>query len=217
MIHVLEADGIQLSFDGRKILSSIYLKCETGKITGLLGRNGVGKSCLLKIIYGTFHCEKSVRIDQIAMVESYKSTDLLRFLPQFNFIPKSLTLRRVFSDFELVYQSFLFWFPGFEDKYNATVGSLSGGERRLVELYVILKSVSQFAILDEPFTHLDPLQIEQAKELLKDEKINKGLLVTDHLYRHITEVSDNLYLLRDGTTQLTQNIHELKAAGYIKH
>lgn len=215
MNHVLEADGIQLSFEGRKILSSIYVKCETGKITGLLGRNGVGKSCLLKIIYGTLHCEKSVRIDQTAIVECSKRPDLLRFLPQFNFIPKSLTLRMVFSDFELVYHSFLLRFPGFENKYNATVGSLSGGERRLVELYVILKSVSQFAILDEPFTHLDPLQIEQAKELLEIEKVNKGLLITDHLYRHITEVSDNLYVLSDGNTQLTENIHQLETAGYI--
>jgi len=48
MIHTLEADGIQLEFNGRSILSDIYLKAETGKITGLLGRNGEGKSCLMK-------------------------------------------------------------------------------------------------------------------------------------------------------------------------
>ena len=52
MIHTLEADGIQLDYNGRKILSDIYLKCETGKIIGLLGRNGCGKSSLMKIIYG---------------------------------------------------------------------------------------------------------------------------------------------------------------------
>ena len=49
MIHKLEADGIQLAFDERKILTDIYIKCQTGRITGLLGRNGQGKSCLMEI------------------------------------------------------------------------------------------------------------------------------------------------------------------------
>ena len=60
MNHTLEVDSIQLAFNNRRILSDIYLKCETGKITGLLGRNGQGKSCLMKIIYGTLSCEKSI-------------------------------------------------------------------------------------------------------------------------------------------------------------
>ncbi len=77
MTHRLEADSIQLEFDGRKILSSIYLKCETGKITGLLGRNGQGKSCLMKIIYGILKCEKSVRFDNVAQYEAFKRPDLL--------------------------------------------------------------------------------------------------------------------------------------------
>lgn len=216
MKHKLEADGIQLSFDGRQILSSIYIKCETGKITGLLGRNGQGKSCLLKIIYGTLPCEKSVRFDQTSIVASYKRPDLIRFLPQFNFIPKLLTLRRIFNDFDLAYDDFQRRFPGFENKCSATVGSLSGGERRLVELYVILKSSSQFAIFDEPFTHLDPLQIEQAKKLLHEEKENKGLLVTDHLYWHITELADSLYVLNNGSTQLTGSADEPEISGYTK-
>jgi ATPase subunit of ABC transporter with duplicated ATPase domains len=50
MKHILEADSVQLQFGERKILSDVYLKCETGKITGLLGRNGEGKSCLMRII-----------------------------------------------------------------------------------------------------------------------------------------------------------------------
>jgi len=81
MIHTLEADSIQLEFDGRSILSDIYLKAETGKITGLLGRNGAGKSCLMKIIYGSLKSEKSIRIDGYAQHEALKQTGLLRYLP----------------------------------------------------------------------------------------------------------------------------------------
>src|SRR5687768_6057724 len=106
MIHKLEADSIQLEINGRKILRDIYLKCETGKITGILGRNGQGKSCLMKIIYGSLECEKSVRFDDAAQYEPFKRPDLLLYLPQFNFIPKALSLKRIFNDYELEYSLF---------------------------------------------------------------------------------------------------------------
>src|SRR6476659_4433087 len=195
MSHTLEADSIQLEFNGRKILSDIYLKCETGKITGLLGRNGQGKSCLMKIIYGSLQCEKSIRFDNVAQYEAYKRPGLLLYLPQFNFIPKSLTLKRIFKDFDLDYAVFEILFPEFTKKYFSSIKNLSGGEHRLIELYVIARSKSQFVMLDEPFTHLNPLQIEKVQALLTEEKENKGLLITDHMYTHITNICDNLYVL----------------------
>jgi len=216
MTHTLEADSIELAFDGRKILSSIYLKCETGRITGLLGRNGQGKTCLMKIIYGSLPCEKSVRFDQVAYAEAYKQPNLLRYLPQFNFIPKSLSLKRVFRDFELDYSVFSKMFPEFASKYTTAVGNLSGGEHRLVELYVILKSKSLFAILDEPFTHLTLIQIEKVKELLLEERKHKGLLITDHMYQHVVDICDNLFVLSDGSTHPIKNIEDIETLGYAR-
>lgn len=216
MNHKLEADSIQLEFDGRKILSDIYIKCETGKITGLLGRNGQGKSCLMKIIYGSLKCEKSVRIDNISQFEAFKRPDLLLYLPQFNFIPKGLSLKRIFSDFDLDYSTFINSFPEFSSKHHLSINRLSGGEQRMVELYIIVKSQSQFAMLDEPFTHLNPLQIEKVKVLLVEEKANKGLLITDHMYKHITEISDSLYLLTNMKTHLTKSLSEIETLGYAR-
>lgn len=216
MTHTLEADSIQLQFDDRRILSDIYLKCETVKITGLLGRNGQGKSCLMQIIYGRLKCEKSVRFDNASQYEAFKRPDLLHYLPQFNFIPKALTLKRIFQDFEVDYSSFENRFPEFKTRYNSSINSLSGGEHRLVELYVIVKSKSLFAMLDEPFTHLNPVQIEKVQDLLLDEKINKGLLITDHMYRHITQICDNLYILANGKTYLTKSIKEIETLGYAR-
>ena len=92
MKHILETDSIQLAFNGRKILSDIYLKCETGTITGLLGRNGQGKSCLMQIIFGSLNCEKSVRIDNLSQKNISGFHNMLLYLPQFNFIPKSLSV-----------------------------------------------------------------------------------------------------------------------------
>ena len=215
MKHKLEIDSIQLELNGKRILSDIYLKCETGNITGLLGRNGQGKSCLMQIIYGNLKCEKSIRFNNVSNYEAFKRPDLLRYLPQFNFIPKGLSLKQIFTDFDLEYSVFETLFPEFKTRYKSTIHKLSGGERRLIELYIIVKSNSQFAMLDEPFTHLNPIQIEKIKEFLTEEKANKGFLITDHMYAHLLEVSDTVYLLKDGKTHLTKTIQDLDDLGYV--
>ena len=216
MTHILEADGIQLAFNGRTILSDIYLKAATGSITGLLGRNGEGKSCLLKIIYGSLPGQKSIRFNGQPQYEAYRQPGLLHYLPQFNFIPKSLSLKRIFADFALDYALFQQNFPEFTTKYNLGAGRLSGGELRMVELYIVVKPRAQFALLDEPFTHLNLLQIEKVKKMLLEEKQQKGLLITDHLYRHVTGISDKLYVLTGGKTYLTKSTEELEKLGYAK-
>ena len=216
MIHTLEADSIELELSGRKILSGIYLKCETGTITGLLGRNGEGKTCLMNVIYGSLPCEKSVRFDHVTERNAYKRPDLLRYLPQFNFIPKRFSLKKIFQDFEVEYAVFEQMFPAFASKYTTSAGNLSEGERRLAALYVILKTPSQFAMLDEPFTHLHPAQIQQIKELILETKQHKGLLITDHMFRHVADVSDRLYVLSNGRTCLTQSMDDVQRLGYAR-
>lgn len=215
MIHTLEADGVQLEFGLRKILSDIYLKCETGSITGLLGRNGEGKTCLLNIIYGSLEAgSKSIRFDNVSVFEAYKRPDLLGYLPQFNFVPESLRLKKVFRDFELLYDEFETIFPEFSGRRNESIGGLSGGQRRLTEVYLMTKSRARFVMLDEPFSHLSPLYIEKIMELLTEEKKNKGFLVTDHLYRHVCGISDAIYLLKSGKSHLIKNMKDIEILGY---
>lgn len=217
MIHKLEADSILLTLDTRTILSDIYLKCETGKITGLLGRNGNGKSCLMNIIYGSLNAtSKSIRIDDKYLLNGYQRPDLLSYLPQFNFIPKQLSLKRVFSDFQLDYAGFESLFPEFNSKYNSKIKELSGGQRRLTELYMALTGPSEFALLDEPFSHLSPVTIEIVMDFIRSCKQNKGIIITDHLFRSIIEISDNIYLLTDGKSRLIKNLEEIEFYGYAK-
>jgi ABC-type multidrug transport system ATPase subunit len=216
MTHILEISSIQLEFDSKKILSNIYLKCETGKITGLLGRNGQGKSSLMKIAYGSLPAEKSIRFDNLSIVEPCNNPELLLFLTQQSFIPPSLTIKRVLNDFQLDYAEFKKRFIEFSRIENTSIRNLSGGERRLLEIYVIVKSPAKFALLDEPFTHLNPIQIEEVKELLKEEKQNKGILITDHMFRHVLEVSDSLYILSNGQTYLINTPSDIEKYGYGK-
>jgi ABC-type lipopolysaccharide export system ATPase subunit len=75
----------------------------------------------------------------------------------------------------------------------------------LVEVYVVVKSPSRFAMLDEPFTHLSPLQVEKVKELLLQEKQQKGFLVTDHMYHQVLDICDDLYVLFKRENAFDQN------------
>lgn len=217
MIHTLEADGIQLNFGMRQILSDVYMKCETGKVTGLLGRNGQGKTCLMNIILGTLNSSvNSIRFDGNVTHKVNKRPDLLLYLPQFNFIPKELTVKTVLEDFQLAAADLNTRFPEFEGRHDLKVNQLSGGQWRTLELYIVVKTPSMFAMLDEPFTHLNPIQIENIKQFLLEEKTNKGFLITDHMYNHLLDISDTVYLLKDGRTHPAKTIEELEQLGYVK-
>lgn len=210
-------DSVLLEFDLRKILSDIYLKCETGKITGLLGRNGHGKTCLMNIICGNLEPQsKSIRFDGSTISTPFKKPELLIYLPQFNFIPENLTLKRIFNDFKIDFNSFEKLFPEISIHFKSPIKNLSGGHRRIVEIFIIIKSKTQFVLLDEPFSHIMPLHIDKIKTLLLEEKHNKGILITDHLYEHITSISDSLYVINNGKTYLTNHISDLENYGYLK-
>lgn len=215
MKQALEIGGIRLLLNERLILSDVFLKVETGDIVGLLGRNGEGKSCLMRITFGVLAAEKSVSINNVLLHEAYKKPQLIRYLPQHNFIPKYLSLKHIFKDFDVDFSVFSDLFPEFRNRENTKIGHLSGGMFRIVELYVILKSDTQFVLLDEPFTHISPLQIDIIKNLIREESAQKGILITDHLHRHITDVCGRVYALSNGKTHLITQADDLKKLGYI--
>ena len=92
---------------------------------------------------------------------------------------------------------------------------MSGGERRLVETYIILKAESKIVFLDEPFSHIAPLYIENIKKLIEQEKKNKIVIISDHMYRHIIDSSDTIYLLQNGSTKLIKDLKELETYKYL--
>ena len=217
MKHTLDISSVRLLYDERLILSDVYLNIETGNIVGLLGRNGEGKSSLMRVIFGVIDTDRSIIIDESSVYEAYKHPKLMRYLPQHNFIPKYLTLKRTFKDFRIDYDGFVQKFSDFKDRQNSKIGDLSVGMRRLTELYVIIKSQTKFVLLDEPFTHISPIQANTIKAIIEEESSAKGFLITDHMYRNILKVCDQIYLILNGKTQLINNIDELKKFGYLKH
>lgn len=217
MIQTLEIESVILEFRNKRVLQDVYIKCRTNSITGILGRNGSGKSCLMNIVCGKLTpLNGTVRINnQVLLGHSRMSRDIM-YLPQFNFIPKHLTLKRIFKDFNLEFSTFINDFPELEKYYNSKIGLLSGGERRIVEIYIILIPNTRFCLLDEPFSHVMPLHIDRIKNLIKRESKNKGIMVTDHLYEHIVDICDNIYVIRDGKTHFISQLDEIELYEYAK-
>jgi ABC-type lipopolysaccharide export system ATPase subunit len=215
MKHCLEVDSIILEFGTKRVLHDVYLKNETGQITGILGRNGTGKTCLMNIIYGELEInEKSVRLNSEPIFRGFRKPENFRYLPQYNFIPKHLKVERIFKDFEIGFFQFINYFPDFEKYHKVKLNQLSGGEIRIIEIFSILASSTKFCILDEPFSQVMPIHLETLKTILKNEKNNKGIIITDHLYEHVTEISDKLYVIANGKTYITRGLADLKTLGY---
>lgn len=215
MKHTLEVDGIMLEFGTKRVLRDVYLKNETGKVTGILGRNGCGKTCLMNIIYGELDPnDKSIRLDGKAVLKGFRKPDDFRYLPQFNFIPKTLKVKRIFLDFELDFSQFTDYFPDFKKYYKVPLYRLSGGEYRIIEIYSILASKTKFCMLDEPFSQVMPVHLETIKLIIGEEKKNKGIIMTDHLYEHVAAISDDLYVIVNGKTYLTRDLNDLITLGY---
>ena len=219
MIQVLEADSIWLEYAGQKILQSIYLKIETGKIVGLLGRNGTGKSSLLRMIFGTLRGQnQSIRINGNHISHPYLAKNLIRYLPQHNFVPPYLKLEELCGIYEVSFSKMADYFPELHAFEKQKIGTLSGGNRRLVETLLILLSPVSFILMDEPFTHLAPVTAEKLSVVIMEQKKQKGILVSDHSYRQVLDLSDDVYLIVPvGRSILLKNPEqELQLLGYTR-
>lgn len=216
MTCTLEVDSVSLDFGINRILSDVFMHFEVGEVTGILGRNGTGKSCLLNIIYGSRKAQYSnVRYNGESMLSSYQYDDRIRYLPQFTIFPKFLKLSNILSLFDSNPELLVADFPVFEDRLNMSFRKLSFGQKRLFETYLFLKTKSQFILLDEPFSYLMPIHVEKLKEIIMEEKSTKGIIITDHLYENVIDLSDSLYLIYDSIARKIKDPNELKEFGYL--
>ena len=217
-MHTLEADSIILNFGGRSILSDVYLKCVTGEILGIVGRNGCGKSSLLKIIFGSLKGEnQSVRIDNVYNSCLFTCAGAVKYLPQSGLLPTRIKVKTAIRICvtELEMQRQISTFPEISPYLNFRIGALSGGIKRFLEIVLLLYSEAHFILLDEPFSHLSPVLIESLYPKMKTQVQHKGIIITDHYYRHVLELSTRLLLLQNGKTHLINKEQELVDMGYL--
>jgi ABC-type multidrug transport system ATPase subunit len=213
---IFEIDNVELYFDKKRILNGIYLKAETGKVTSLLGSNGSGKSCLLSIAFGTLIAKYShVRLDSKPVLKPLYLTKKAAFLPQHNFTPNQAKVNTLFTLFDISWTDFIKDYPEFKTHKNNTINKLSGGERRVIEIYLILKKKAEIIFLDEPFNGVAPLYIEKIKALIIEEKKHKAIILTDHRYTEVIAIADTIYLIKNGCSKLIETLTELEDYKYL--
>ncbi|QXP59759.1 ABC transporter ATP-binding protein [Olleya sp. HaHaR_3_96] len=215
---IFEIDNVELYFKNKRILNGIYLKAETGKVTSLLGSNGSGKSCLLNIAFGTLNAKYShIRLDSKPVLKPLYLTKTAAFLPQYNFTPNQAKVNALFLLFDISWTTFIADYPEFKIHKNNTINKLSGGERRVIEIYLILKKNAEIILLDEPFNGVAPLYIKKIQTLIIEEKQHKAIILTDHRYAKVIAVSDTIYLIKNGCSKLIDNITELEDYSYLSN
>jgi ABC-type multidrug transport system ATPase subunit len=213
--NVLEADSIVVNYRGVSLLSNVYVRCDQGQVVGLLGRNGCGKSTLLNVIFGSKEPEqKSIRINGQYINKGYEKSRIT-LLPQSALIPSNLRIREVLKLFGVKTSLLERTFPESLNYLDQNPGKFSGGELRFLELILILYSGSQFCLLDEPFSGLSPVMVERAIDLMNEVKQQKGILITDHLYRRVIACADRLYYLSNRSVFQIENEEQLARLGYV--
>lgn len=214
MLNTLLIESVFLKYGNKEILKGATIKAEQSKVVGLVGRNGCGKSSLLKVMFGVQQAEDCfIRLNNERIKTPYTHNKLITYLPQHFFLPQSLPIQHALKAFGASATLFYQLFPDFFA--TKKVGDLSGGQKRILEVYLIIESDSLFSLLDEPFTHIMPLYQQTIMELIVRKKQKKGFIITDHIYKNLLGIADNLYLIKDCHSYIIHGVEDLIFHGYI--
>ncbi|WP_062062334.1 ATP-binding cassette domain-containing protein [Aquimarina longa] len=200
-MNLLEVTNLNKSYSKKVILKDISLKCEIGEIIGIFGRNGTGKSTLLKLIFGTVKADSiQIKINSkiIASKEIIPSKQIA-YLPQDTFLPKEKTVREIISMFfpNGDDQDRIFYASKISSFEKIKAGKLSLGQLRYFELLIIGNLDHPFMMLDEPFSMIEPLYKDVIKKLLLNLKETKGIILTDHYYNDVLEITNRNFVIKD--------------------
>ena len=223
MAH-LEARKIVKQYHNRRVVDGVSLQVENGSVVGLLGPNGAGKTTSFYMIAG-FVRPKSGRVllddeDITGLPIHKRARKGISYLAQEPSVFKKLTveenIRIVLEPLGLENDEIVYRINSLlEDmKIQALAGNkantLSGGERRRVEIMRALAIKPRFILLDEPFAGIDPLSVADLQQIIIELK-NKGLgvLISDHNVRETLSVCDHAYIISNGEILTSGNAEEI--------
>ena len=201
-------------YNNKFVVDEIALSLETKKVTGLLGPNGAGKTTTFYMLVGLIKSNSGeIYIDdkEITELPMHLRSDLgISYLPQEPSIFRNLNVKdnilailetreNLSSKEQLSKLDFLVSTLQIESILSNNGASLSGGERRRVEIARALATEPKFLLLDEPFAGIDPISVIEIQKIIK-ELINSdiGVLITDHNVRETLKVCDEAYIISDG-------------------
>lgn len=216
-MSMLSASHIAKSYKKRQVVSDVNFKIESGQVVGLLGPNGAGKTTSFYMVVGIVSPDDGQIIlddEEMTRLPMYQRARRgLSYLAQEPSIFRKLSveenimvaleaqgysitrrrerLEELLKDFSI------------EHIKNSLGYSLSGGERRRVEIARALAGAPKFLLLDEPFAGIDPIAVADIQNIIRTLKSrNIGILITDHNVRETLGICDYAYILKDGKIQV---------------
>ncbi|MGA2398669.1 MAG: LPS export ABC transporter ATP-binding protein [Steroidobacteraceae bacterium] len=231
-MSVLRALNLAKSYKSRQILKDISLEVESGEVVGLLGPNGAGKTTAFYMIVGLTRCEHGeIYLDNrdIGHLPMHRRAQLgLGYLPQ---EPSVFRRMSVSSNIMAILETR----SGFDEAQRQArltelmdelhIGhvrdslgmSLSGGERRRVEIARALAADPRFILLDEPFAGVDPLSVSDIQRIIRhlsDKGI--GVLITDHNVRETLGICERAYIVSQGTVLTSGSADQILANPQVR-
>ncbi|MDL1956902.1 MAG: LPS export ABC transporter ATP-binding protein [Candidatus Desulfofervidus auxilii] len=213
MSHILKADNLTKIYRGRKVVDALSLFVHSGEVVGLLGPNGAGKTTTFYMIVGLTKPDNGRVIldnEDITNEPMYKRARKgINYLPQEASIFRKMTVSEnilaILETLEISQQErqkrlqSLLKELRLEHLAQNQASTLSGGERRRVEITRALVTSPLFMILDEPFAGIDPIAVSEIKEIvLRLKQRGIGVLISDHNVRETLKVCDRAYILNEG-------------------
>jgi lipopolysaccharide export system ATP-binding protein len=209
----LQAVELSKSYRGRRVVDDVELEIGQGEVVGLLGPNGAGKTTTFYIIVGLARPDSGrvlLNGDEITDLPMYlRARSGISYLPQEPSVFRQLTseenLLAILETLPLTPEQQrdrleeLLVQMGLETVRQNKAYTLSGGERRRLEIARSLTLQPSFILLDEPFSGIDPLTVKDLQEIIRElSRSGIGVLITDHNVRETLSVTDRAYILRGG-------------------
>ncbi|MES1997871.1 MAG: LPS export ABC transporter ATP-binding protein [Pseudomonadota bacterium] len=223
-MSVLKAEHLKKAYKSRVVVKDVSLEVNSGEVVGLLGPNGAGKTTCFYMIVGLVQLDGGqIHLDQTSLGDMpihQRAALGLSYLPQEASIFRKLTVaenvRAILelkdynaADIDTHLDNLL------EDLHvahlrDAPAISLSGGERRRVEIARALAMNPRFILLDEPFAGIDPIAVLDIQKLIRFlTERDIGVLITDHNVRETLGICDRAYIINDGTVMAAGKPEEI--------
>lgn len=209
----LRASGLEKSYGGRKVVNDIHLELRQGEVVGLLGPNGAGKTTTFYLVVGLISPDAGrvlLNENDITALPMYqRARSGISYLPQEPSVFKRLTVE---ENLQCIAETLPIPSGEQDERINRLLVefgiaalrhqgayTLSGGERRRLEIARALVLTPKFVLLDEPFAGIDPLAVLDIQRIIGELKMRGiGVLVTDHNVRETLNITDRAYIINEG-------------------
>ncbi|MET0089110.1 MAG: LPS export ABC transporter ATP-binding protein [Candidatus Thiodiazotropha sp.] len=229
----LEVNGLEKQYRRRKVVDGVSLSLDSGQVVGLLGPNGAGKTTSFYMIVGLVEADRgSICLDgqDLTDLAMHKRARLgIGYLAQEPSIFRRLSVEQnILAILETRKelnaqgrsqrcQQLLEEF-GIDHLKESLAMSLSGGERRRLEIARALSMEPAFILLDEPFAGVDPIAVIEIKKIIRYLKsMEIGVLITDHNVRETLDICDRAYIINSGKVLAEGQTHEILANQEVRN